>query len=244
MAGKRQILLRLIIILVSVCPSIIKAEVEGVVIKPIKNTTPRKWNTDLYIFGLGSTINNGSLFTSTSQLEPAGTSKGLYNTIMDFGLAANFYNNNLFRYNLGLGYMYSRYGINSGLRKGGLNSGWVTLDLSAGVQLGYGLFINGGLKGNLFLFGTKSPTGSYQYLGLNNDCYNKFSNLWYFGASYNFRFIRLEVKLGSYITPILNANKIAYHNLGSSHVEGFFYEFGVAFRIFTTTSKYRSLLDY
>lgn len=214
-----------------------------VIIEPLKYSSAIKWKTDVFVYGLGGSTKNGSLYTATNGNLSTMTDYDIYNTFMDFGISTSFYRNRLLRYNASVGYMYSRYAINRGIRDGGFNSNWITLDLSISVQLGYGLFINGGLKGNLFLSGSNTPSGEFQYLGLNNDCYNKFSNNWYVGAAYNIKFIKLEFKFGSYMAPLLNANKIAYYNLGKTHVEGLFFEFGLGVKIFSTASKYTSIID-
>lgn len=216
----------------------------NVIIEPLRYSTINKWSTDVFIFGMGGSLDLGNFFTAINGGLLSGvTDYDFFNTVVDFGITSSFYRNNLLRYNVSIDYMFSRHAINRGLGKSGSLSHWLCLDLGVGTQLGYGLFINGGLKGNVFLHGTQNPSGTFHYEGINNNCYNKFTSNWYIGASYLFKFIKLEIKFGTYMVPLINPNKLAYYNLTTSHIDGIFLEFGAAVMIFSTKSKLSSIID-
>ena len=217
---------------------------ENVVIEPIRYSKINKWSTDFFVFGMGDSKKVGSIRTaSTDGSSHFGTSYDFFNTIVDFGITSSFYRNNLLRYNVSIDYMFSRHAINRGLGKSGSLSHWLCLDLGVGVQLGYGLFINGGLKGNVFLHGSQNPSRDFLYEGIDNNCYNKFTSNWYVGASYLFKFVKLEFKFGSYIIPFMYPHKLTNYPIKSAHLDRIFLEFGAAVMIFSTKNKLSSIIN-
>lgn len=210
-------------------------------IDPIKETPVRVWKSDLYVYGMGGSQESANLWTATSGIEKGGDKYKYYNTCADFGVTTNFYNNKILRYSASLGYMYSRYAINHGLHLNGLCSNWMSMDLNVGASFGGGIYYYVGLKGNVFISGSRSATNDFKYPGLNIDCFNKFSCNWYIGADSYYKIFKFNLRFGSYIKPQLNANKIYYYNMCNTYVGGGFFEVGVSIRIFSTSSKYVSL---
>lgn len=240
MSIKRSIIISLLLIATISVP--IGGVCQEVEIAPIKESHPRTWITELSVYGMGGSAKNANLWTASNGVLGM-TDYDLYHTFCDFGLTTSLYCNNIFKYNASLGYMYSRYAINRGIHLNGYQTNWISLDLSASYHIGYGLFYNAGLKNNFYVHGSKSPTGNFDYVGLSNDCYNKYSCCWYVGATFCYKFIKLNLKFGNYFIPLLNANKIANNNLGKTHVAGMFFEVGMAVTIFSTSSKFSSLVE-
>lgn len=223
-------------------PIAILGQAKTISIDPIQESSVKNWKTELYIFGLGGSEKSANLWTATNHFASTIEKRGIYSTNAELGITASIYRNYLMKYSASASYMRNRCAINRGLHLNGLCTDWVCLGLDVGAQIGGGLYYFAGVKSALFLSGRKSNTGNYAYPGLNIDCYNKFALNWHIGAEYCYKIFKLSGKMGFFINPLLNANKIAYYNMGKTYVSGsVFFEVGAAIRIFTTSSKYVSI---
>lgn len=216
--------------------SVIKAQstlpVEITDIKP-SNIHPLK--VDLYLYGEGTNQANNRLYTAENTMYDKRT---IYLTQATLGLEAELYTRPWLRFNPAIAYTHGRYALSKGFGNTGINSSWLSLDLNVSAGGGFGLYYMAGVKNSLYLGSNHKAEKDYQYSGIPSDCFNHLSSAWYVGLSFRISYVKAYVKLGSYFTPFLNANKIAYYNLTTCNVPGFFIEFGAGINIFTNRSRY------
>ena len=80
----------------------------------------------------------------------------------------------------------------------------------------------------------------FSYEGLYSDCFNHISFCYYVGFNVRFTRLKLEARIGSYLVPQFSPEKISYHNMTKTHVDGSYFEIRVYYRIFTTGKVHSS----
>lgn len=208
-------------------------------IQEIQETESRQFKFDIYLYSLYNSMKSSYLYTATNQL----FDKSMYNSIVDIGISTSLYTNNYYQFNIAVGYMYSRYAINRGIKSDGITTNWVNFDFSAMWQEGLGLFYQAGIKVDYYLSEKTRATDDFYYSGLNYDCFNQYSYILYFGLVYYLSIFKIEMKFGGYIKPLLNPNKVTYYNAKETTVNRQYIEIGLGLRIFSNNRKYNSLID-
>lgn len=201
-------------------------------VQPLSMTKLRPVLFDIYLFGAGSYNSNKNLWTANNN----SYSKRVYGTFVNAGVEAEAYKGNMMRLGGALGYKYQRYAYDAGLSANdGVFSHWLTADLN----LNYWYFC-AGLLSDIYLNSYTKSKDHFSYEGLNSDCFNKASLAWYVGANMRFTRVKAEIRIGSFIKPQLNAEKIAHYNMHKSMVSSLFWEAKLSYRIFTSGKHYQS----
>ena len=240
MKTKRHHILFTILVLAILMGTGIKAHAQDIIdgtatVQTLKQTTLRPVLFDLWLYGAASYKSHPNLWTANNN---SSTSKHLYETFTDIGVETEVYKNPLLRLNASAGYKYERYAFDSGLSSSeGVYSHW----LSTSLGMNYWLFCTGILS-DIYLGSHIKNKDSFSYEGLYGDCFNRTSLGVYFGANMTFTRLKVEARIGSYLKPQLNPDKIAHYNLHKSHVNGLYWEIKLAYRLFTSGKHYNDAL--
>ena len=232
-------MLRTLFVLVTLMGIGIKANAqesggEAAVVQSLKETTWRPVLFDVWLYGAASYKSHANLWTANN----AGTSRRLYDTFADMGVEGEIYKNPLLRLNTSLGYKYERYAYDSGFSSNeGVYSHW----LSASVGLNYWFFCSG-LLTDIYLGSHIKNKDHFSYEGLYGDCFNRASLGYYFGGNLAFTRLKIEARIGGYLKPQLNPNRIAHYNLHNSSVSGLYWEVKLSYRLFTSGKYYNDAL--
>jgi hypothetical protein len=206
------------------------------VVPPLSQTVLNPLQTDLFVSVSGGTIKNGNLWTATNNTR--NKDKDVYGTFLDLGLNAEFYKQKLdgIRLGISLGYKYEVYAYDKSLSgNSGVYSNWLTADLDICFS-----YLNAGIKSDIFLSSKIKNNDHYSYEGLYSDCFNRMSFCYYVGANIRFTRLKLEARIGSYLKPQFSPEKISYHNMEKTHVNGDYFEIRAYYRIFTTGKVHNS----
>ena len=189
---------------------------------------------DIFVYAAGGTSKNGNLWTATNYIND----KDVYGTFVDLGLKAEFYKQKLNGIRLGtsFGYKYQVYAYDKSLSgNSGVYSHWLTADLDFCLS-----YFNAGFKSDIFLSSKIKNNDHFSYEGLYSDCFNHISFCYYVGLNVRFTRLKLEARIGSYLVPQFSPEKISYHNMTKTHVDGSYFEIRVYYRIFTTGKVHSS----
>lgn len=203
-------------------------------ISPLSQTVLNPLQAELFVYASGGTVRNGNLWTATNYLKD----KDVYGTYLDIGLKAELYKQKLIGIRLGasLGYKYEVYDYDKSLfGNSGVYSHWLTADLDFNLS-----YFNVGIKSDIFLSSKIKNNDHYSHEGLYSDCFNRMSLCYYVGLNIRFTRLKFEVRVGSYLKPQFSPEKISYHNMTKTHVEGLYLEIRAYYRIFTTGKVYNS----
>lgn len=196
---------------------------------------------DVYTYAATGTVEHPNLWTSTQNTY---TQLGkIYGKFFDVGITGELYfteRESLFtpfswkpRIRASVGYKYERYAHDNGFfGNSGIHTHWLASDLNLSV-----LFFCAGIKSDIFLASHSKDKFLGEYAGLNKECFNPMSLCWYFGLCTRLSFLSLELRIGSYVTPQIDPNAIAYYNLGKTHVDGNYWEARASFLLFTTKRR-------
>ena len=214
-------------------PPIVNAQQE--MVHQLRSSTKKLLQTDVFAYAGGGMINNGNLWLANNNTNAA--DKDLHGTYLDAGLQTEFFlsGRESLRLNTALGYKHEVYAYDKRLGSTGVHTHWLSADLNMTLS-----YFGAGIRSDIFLNSTIKNNDHFSYEGLYGKCFNPASLCYY--ASFNIRFTRmkLEARLGSYIKPQLNPDKIAYYNLHKSYVEGLYFEARLQYRLFTTGKVYQS----
>ena len=144
-----------------------------------------------------------------------------------------------------VGYERGKYSSDRKLEfRSGTTSDWLTVDVAPMIASSYwGLPMNFfvGLKSKYFLHSRSRPVTDFSFSGLPSGCFNKVSLCWFTGVEFDMQIAKFNVRLGSYIVPMINPNKLAYYkapdNKYDIEVNGFYFEVGLRMRLFTNFRK-------
>lgn len=199
-------------------------------VRPLSQTVLNPLQAEVFIYASGGTSKNGNLWTATNNIR--NKDMDVYGTYFDAGLEAELFMQKLNAIRLGasLGYKYEVYAYNKSLsNNSGVYSHWFTADLDFNIS-----YFNAGIKSDIFLSSKIKNNDHFSYEGLYSDCFNRMSLCYYVGANIRFSRLKLEARLGSYLKPQFSPEKISYHNMNKTYVDGFYFEIRVYYRIFTT----------
>lgn len=204
------------------------------VVTPLSQSTLNPLQADIFVYAAGGTSKNGNLWTATNYIND----KDVYGTFVDLGLKAEFYKQKLNGIRLGtsFGYKYQVYAYDKSLSgNSGVYSHWLTADLDFCLS-----YFNAGFKSDIFLSSKIKNNDHFSYEGLYSDCFNHISFCYYVGFNVRFTRLKLEARIGSYLVPQFSPEKISYHNMTKTHVDGSYFEIRVYYRIFTTGKVHSS----
>ncbi len=211
-----------------------KLSAQESVVTPLSQSTLNPLQADIFVYAAGGTSKNGNLWTATNYIND----KDVYGTFVDLGLKAELYKQKLNGIRLGtsFGYKYQVYAYDKSLSgNSGVYSHWLTADLDFCLS-----YFNAGFKSDIFLSSKIKNNDHFSYEGLYSDCFNHISFCYYVGLNVRFTRLKLEARIGSYLVPQFSPEKISYHNMTKTHVDGSYFEIRVYYRIFTTGKVHSS----
>ena len=204
---------------------------QDLLVKPLSKTSLNPLQTEIFLYAAGGTSNNRNLWTANNQINTK--NKGLYGTYFDVGLSAEVYRSKKEWFKIGgsMGYKYEVYGFDNRLSANtGLYSHWMSLDLDAI----WGNLCGVGIRSDVFLGSKIKNHDHFTHEGLYSDCFNKMAFCYYFSINIRLTKVKIEGRLGSYIKPQLNPDKISYFNMNKTNVNGLYFELRAYYRLFTT----------
>jgi len=192
--------------------------------------------SDIFVCLSGGRSKHGNLWTANNNIN--NEDYQMNGTFFDVGIGAEIYKTKQDKLRLGglVGYKYEVYGYDKNLfNNSGIYSHWLTADLN----LAYSNF-GAGIKSDIFLDSKIKNNDHFTYEGLYSKCFNQTTFCYY--CSFNLRFtnFKFEARVGSYLKPQFNPDKISYHNLNKTHVDGLYWELKLYYRIFTSGKVYKS----
>lgn len=200
----------------------------------LKKTQLKPWITNIFIYGAGSRVNHGNLWTASNTHYGNNDTFGKYS---DIGAGVEAYRDNgWFQFSGTIGYKYQNYNYDKKLfSHSGIDSHWLSTDIKTEIA-----YFGAGLKSDIFLRSIIRNNNNFDYNGIYPDCFNNMTLCWYGAMHVRFTRLKAEVRIGSYIVPHLNAAKISYYNLIPTHIDRLYFEIRMSFRIFTTGSPFSS----
>ena len=184
--------------------------------------------TNIFFYVSGSRENQSSLRTSSNNVF---NKKDTYSKYIDFGTGIELYREpSIFQFFSSVGYKYESLSYDKSLFiSEGVDSHWLSTDIKAEVS-----YLGVGIKSDFFINSKVRNSDNFSYNGIYSDCFNKVSVCGYIAAQIRFTRLKFEVRVGSYIIPHINPDKIAYYNLTKTYVNGMYLDFRINYRIFTT----------
>ena len=232
---KRSLLIVAAIVISLISTSFAMAQSE-VVVSPLRQSTTRFTNVDLFFYGAGS-ITKGHIHTANANHATNSDNCTLYNTHVNFGISAEVFRLDLFRLCASLGYIHERYAYERGVANNtGVMAHWICADISVSssyisIEANTSIFLNSQIKNDDY----------FSYNGLYKPCFNPATFSVYLGVLYRFSGIKIEARGGVYMPPQFNPDKLAYYNFQSSDIDRFYFEVRLSFRWFHTGRRYKSL---
>lgn len=212
-----------------------------VVVNDIEHSQNSPYFFDVFTYAATGSIKHANLWTATQNSSTK--SRDIHGKFFDIGMTGELYFTKgesistwaswKPRIKASVGYKYERYAHDNGFfGNSGIHTHWLTSDLNLSASL-----LCTGIKSDIFLASHSKNKFSGEYAGFNKECFNPMSLCWYFGFCVRFSFLSLELRMGSYITPQIDPNAIAYYNLGKTHVDAKYWEARASFLLFTTKRR-------
>lgn len=220
---------------ISVSAQVLDGHVE---VKPLSPTLINKWRTDVYAFGTWSGYKNGNLWTANNN---TGKDKSdCYLNFTELGVGVDLYKDRGFLFEANIGYTYGSIAYTRNLfPSSNVSSHWITFDANISHTFFLDGMFYGGIKSSLFIDSSIKNSDNYSFEGLYDDCFNVATFIPYFGFRLRFQYIKLDARVGGQFIPYLNANKIAYHNMHKTYVDGLYFEIRFGVRLFSTSNPSR-----
>ena len=200
------------------------------IVKPLSESTLNPIQADVFIYGSGASHKYGSLSTAVNNY--SNNNYDVYETHFDLGIKTEFFKQKMpgLRLGVSLGYKYMVYAYDRNIfNKYGVHSHW----LSPCLDFSCSFFIIG-FKSDIYLYSHIKNSDNHSYEGLYNDCFNIISLIYYVGLNIRFTRFKIEAKMGGFLKPQLNPQRLSYHSMNKTRVDGFYFEMGLYYRIFTT----------
>lgn len=209
-----------------VCTLPLKAQ--DVKVIPVRPSRIKPLHASVGVYAAGSRICHESLTTANNTRYNYQPTYGKY---VDAGVTAELCRNRgIFQYIGSVGYKYNVYNYSkSMIGDSGVDSHWISTDLKAEVS-----YVGLGVQSDIHLFSKVRNNDYFSYNGLYPETFNSATLCWYLSGQLRFTRLKLEARVGSYIIPHLNPNKIAYYNLTDTTVNNLYFECRLSYRIFTT----------
>lgn len=210
-------------------------------VQPLCKSSLNPLQSDVFLYFAGGKSKHGNLWTANNNIN--NKDYEMNGTFFNVGIGTEIYKTKQDKIRLGgfVGYKYEVYGYNKKLfNDSGIYSHWLSTDLNVTYS-----YLGAGVKSDIFLDSKIKNNDHFTYEGLYSNCFNSTTFCYY--CSFNLRFtnFKFEARFGSYLKPQFNPDKISYHNLNKTHVNGLYWEFKLYYRIFSTGKVYNapSLLD-
>lgn len=200
----------------------------------LKTTQIKPMITNIFVYGAGGREEHGNLWTAANS---SGINKYTYGKYSDIGAGVEIYRDSGWLQVSGsLGYKYQNYGYDKKfISDSGIDSHWLSTEIKAEVS-----YLGTGLKSDIFLHSNTRSTNNFDHNGIYPDCFNHMTLCWFFAMQVQFTRLKVEARWGTYIVPHINPSKIAYYNLSTTHIDGWYFEVKLSFRIFTTGSPFNA----
>lgn len=184
---------------------------------------------ELFAYAGGGSMRNTSLWTANNYVN----GRDVYGTYLDMGLGGELYKSQFdyIRIRTTIGYKREKYAYNKSLSdNSGVYSNWLSADVSV-IVLNY---LGVGLKSNIFMGSKIRNKDNFTYEGLYSECFNEAALCLYGSYSLSLPRFKVEARVGGFIEPQFSPEKISYHNMTKTIVEGTYIEIRAFYRIFTT----------
>lgn len=215
---------------------VINIMAQSEIVNPLSENTLNPIQADVFIYGSGASHKYGSLSTAVNNY--SNNNYGIYGTHFDIGIKTELYKQKLPSLRLGasLGYKYNVYAYDRNIfNKYGVHSHW----LSPCIDFSYSYF-SIGFKTDIYLYSHIENSDNHSYEGLYNDCFNRMSFIYYVGFNIRFTQFKIEAKIGGFFKPQLNPQRLSYHSMNKTYLDGSYFEMGLYYRIFTTSKVHNS----
>lgn len=205
------------------------------VVKPIGKTDLVQTQHDLFAYASGSVRDMALTFlAATNNLYNKTTHP--YSTTFGFGVNDFISRKGVVGLNVGLGYTHERIAPNAGFfGNNGVYAHWLNIDANVSA-----LWFSLGMTSDVFLGSRLVNIDNFSFEGINDNCFKSISFATYLSIQLRFTNLKVEAKLGSYLVPHLNPDKLAYYNFLSTHVDSFYYSIHIHYRLFTTGDRKKS----
>lgn len=207
-------------------------------VQPITESSIKKWRTNVYTFGSWSSIKHGSLWTANNNTGEGNSD--CYFSLAELGISTDIYKDRGLFIEGNLGYSYGSLAYSRSLfSSSNVSTHWITLDANLSHTLLLDGLFYGGVKSSLFLNCTVNNTDDYSFEGFYDDCFNRVTFTPYSGFRLRFQYVKFDVRIGGHIVHYFNVNKIAYHNMHKTYLDGMYFEVRLGVRLFSTSNPSR-----
>ena len=218
------------------CSSLTAQEKMGV-IEPLKKSRVKRFQYDMFAYASRVYNEAMTLIVINNNLYNKGYYS--YSSHFSFGLNGFVSLRGSTGANLCIGYTHERIAEDKGLfGNNGVNANWLNADLSFSAY-----WFSAGMYFDVFLGSQINNEDSFSYEGINENCFNSFSSCPYLAASLRLTKLKVETRVGWYLKPHINPDKIAYYNLLDTRVSPLVYEIRLYYRLFTTGNRKQSPYD-
>lgn len=223
------------VLLILLTSSSLTAQEKMDVIEPIGKTDLVRTQHDLFAYASGSVRDMALAFmTATNGLYNKTTYP--YSTLFGFGISDYINRKGVVGLNVGLGYTHERIASDAGFfGNNGVYAHWLNFDASVSA-----FWFSLGMTSDVFLGSRLVNIDNFSFEGINEKCFNSISFATYLSFQLRFTNLKIEGKIGSYLVPHLDPDKLAYYNFLSTHVDSFYYSINLYYRIFTTGDRKKS----
>ncbi|MCQ2297557.1 MAG: hypothetical protein MJZ51_02930 [Bacteroidales bacterium] len=206
-------------------------------IDDIQQSILKTWRTDIYIWGMWSSIKNGTLWTASNNIGKERSD--CYFNFIEFGVGTDLYKDYGILLEGNIGYSYGSLAYTRDLfPSSNVKTHWITLD--ANISYGESEFY-GGVTSSVFLRSSINNSDNYSFEGFYDDCFNRVTLAPYCGFRLRFQYLKFDARIGGQTISFLNANRIAYHNMHKTHVNGLYFELRLGVRLFSTSNPSRPI---
>ncbi len=199
---------------------------QNVEILPVNPSILSLMQTDVSVYASGGRVDQFLFRTANDNL------KNLYCRSIGTGMSAEIYPSiaNSLRVGCSIGYKNAKYASKKDLlTNAGVASHWVSTNIYAKCS-----YIGIGLESDAFLHSSIVSNNAYSYEGIYPNCFNKATLSLYANFNLSFTKISLEFRGVFDFVPPISPDKVSYHNLRRTSVQGIYWEMRLIYRIFTT----------
>ena len=238
---KRPLLSVVIALIALLVSSSVTAQEKLDIIKPTKKTQLINLQHDLFIYTSGIigddcvsfAIPNNGLFNM-------GSKRHSTSTCTSIGLCDFINIDRVKGMNICVGYTRERIAHNISLwGANGVYANWLSADLGISFIF-FPLSLSAGFSSDLYLGSRLVNKDNFSYEGLNKKCFNTFSFSSYLAGYLELRKFKFEIRLGFYLKPRIDPNRLAYYSFISSYVGNINAGIRLYYNIFTTGNKLKS----
>ena len=105
--------------------------------------------------------------------------------------------------------------------------------LSMDMSLGF-LSARLGMNADFLLKTVLKNNRGLDYVDFRADCFNKMTLRGYIGIFGALPFVEMELRIGTYLIPLINPDIYAYYNMDGISFDGLYFEVRLAFRLFSS----------